>query len=100
MFVKYVTYNTIFDENTLKIGMTCRLNSMDRIDELSNAPVPFHFEVYAMIFSDDTVALEKQLHEQLDKKRVNKVNMCKEFFETTITELETLSPQLSSFAQH
>lgn len=79
-----------FGENKFKIGMTRRLEPMDRIDELSNASVPFRFDVHALIFSDDAVTLEKQLHEQLDEKRVNKVNMRKEFFETTITELEDI----------
>ena len=83
-----------FGEHKFKIGMTRRMEPMDRIDELSNASVPFRFDVHAMIFSDDAVSLEKQLHEELNDKRVNKINMRKEFFETTITELEELVTSL------
>mgnify|MGYP000346874437 FL=1 len=68
-----------FGENVFKIGMTRRLNPQDRIDELGNASVPFRFDVHSFIFSDDAVGLENRLHTVLNNKRVNKVNMRKNF---------------------
>ena len=61
---------------------------MDRVRELSDASVPFSFDVHAMIFSEDAVSLENKLHQILDKHRVNKVNLRKEFFNVTIEEIE------------
>ena len=77
-----------FGENVYKIGMTRRLEPMDRIKELSSASVPFEFDVHAMIFSDDAPALETSLHQTFDKKRVNLVNAHKEFFKVSIDEIE------------
>ena len=42
-----------FGENVYKIGMTRRLDPMERVYELGDASVPFNFDVHAMIFSDD-----------------------------------------------
>lgn len=79
-----------FGDNRFKIGMTRRLEPMDRVRELGDASVPFSFDVHSFIFSDDAVGLEKELHTILDKKRTNKINMRKEFFDITIDELEKL----------
>jgi len=76
-----------FGEDVLKIGMTRRLNPDDRIWELSDASVPFDFDVHAMIKCDDAPALERQLHERFDDLRVNKVNYRKEFFRVPIQQL-------------
>ncbi|MEK4025967.1 GIY-YIG nuclease family protein [Sporosarcina sp. FSL W7-1283] len=77
-----------FGDNMFKVGMTRRLNPQERVDELGSASVPFKFDIHAMIFSNDAVELENQLHQILHKQRVNKVNLRKEFFETTIQELQ------------
>lgn len=77
-----------FGDNVYKIGMTRRLEPMDRIKELSSASVPFEFDVHAMIFSDDAPALETALHQTFDKKRVNLVNSHKEFFKVSLDEIE------------
>lgn len=88
-----------FGENVFKIGMTRRLEPQDRIDELGSASVPFKFDVHSFIFSDDAVGLEHKLHEMLDSKRVNKVNMRKEFFRTTIDELEDIVNNIDPTAE-
>lgn len=88
-----------FGENVFKIGMTRRLNPQDRVDELGNASVPFKFDVHSFIFSDDAVGLENKLHEMLNQKRVNKVNMRKEFFNVTIDELEELVTEIEPTAE-
>ena len=88
-----------FGENVFKIGMTRRLNPQDRIDELGSASVPFRFDVHSFIFSDDAVGLESKLHSILNNKRVNKVNMRKEFFYSTLDELEKLVNELDPTAE-
>lgn len=88
-----------FGENIFKIGMTRRQDPQDRINELSNASVPFKFDVHSFIFSDDAVGLEGKLHEMLNDKRVNKVNLRKEFFQTTIDELEQLVNEIEPTAE-
>ncbi|MEF3310614.1 GIY-YIG nuclease family protein [Paenibacillus sp. GYB004] len=77
-----------FGENMFKIGMTRRLNPLERIDELGDASVPFKFDIHAMVFSDNAVQLEQDLHQILSKNRVNKVNLRKEFFYSDIETLQ------------
>ena len=78
-----------FGEDIFKIGMTRRLEPMDRIKELSSASVPFEFDVHAMIFSTDAPSLETALHQHFEKRSVNKVNLRKEFFKVSINEIES-----------
>ena len=69
-----------FGEHMVKIGLTRRLDPMDRVRELGDASVPFRFDVHAIIFSDDAVTLESDLHNRLADLRVNQVNPRREFF--------------------
>lgn len=57
-----------FGEDVYKIGMTRRLDPMDRIDELGGASVPFNFDVHAMIFTEDAPKLEAALHRAFEEK--------------------------------
>lgn len=82
-----------------KIGMTRRINPQERVDELGDASVPFKFDVHSFIFSDNAVDLETSLHKRLSSKRVNKVNMRKEFFYSTIDELEALVAEIAPTAE-
>ena len=66
-----------FVEDVFKVGMTRRLEPQDRINGLGNASVPFKFDVHSFISSQDAVALESKMHEILNYRRVNKVNMSK-----------------------
>ncbi len=79
-----------FGESTFKVGMTRRLEPQDRVDELGDASVPFKFDVHSFIFSNSARDLENNLHKKLHNKRVNKINLRKEFFNTTIDELEEI----------
>ena len=79
-----------FGEGIYKIGMTRRLDPMERIDELGDASVPFWFDVHALVFSDNAPALEAKLHERFAAGRLNKVNGRKEFFRADITEIESV----------
>ena len=88
-----------FGEKMFKIGMTRRLNPLDRIDELGDASVPFKFDIHAMIFSDNAVGLEQRLHQILENNRVNKINLRKEFFYSDIQELESLVQSIEPTAE-
>ena len=79
-----------FGANIFKIGMTRRIDPQERVNELGSASVPFKFDVHSFIFSEDAVNLENKLHQALNDKRVNKVNLRKEFFYCDIEELEEL----------
>lgn len=88
-----------FGEDVFKIGMTRRLDPQDRINELGSASVPFKFDVHSFIFSDDAVSLENKMHQILNDRRVNKVNLRKEFFKISIDELETLVEEIDPSAE-
>ncbi len=75
-----------FGERMIKVGLTRRLNPLDRIRELSDASVPFNFDVHAMFFSKDAVGIEAAMHERLADRRVNTVNRRREFFYATAAE--------------
>ncbi|MDM0599277.1 DUF4041 domain-containing protein [Clostridium perfringens] len=77
-----------FGKDVYKIGMTRRLEPMDRIDELGDASVPFNFDVHAMIFADDAPKLENALHKAFENKKLNMVNQRMEFFNVTLEEVE------------
>ncbi|RBP61041.1 T5orf172 domain-containing protein [Alkalibaculum bacchi] len=88
-----------FGDQIFKIGMTRRIDPLERINELGSASVPFKFDVHSFVFSDDAVNLENELHNRLNNRRVNKVNMRKEFFNCTIDELENLVLELDPTAE-
>jgi hypothetical protein len=77
-----------FGENIFKIGMTRRLEPLDRIRELGGASVPFKFDVHAMIWSIDAPNLERALHKKFVYSQINKINPRKEFFKIPIFELK------------
>lgn len=77
-----------FGENVFKIGMTRRLEPLDRVRELGDASVPFPFDVHAMIYSEDAPGLETALHKYFVQNQVNKVNPRKEFFRIPIAEIK------------
>ncbi|AOW82978.1 DUF4041 domain-containing protein [Vibrio cholerae] len=77
-----------FGEDVYKIGLTRRLEPMDRVKELGDASVPFPFDVHAMIYTDDAPALETALHREFNSKRVNAVNLRKEFFNVDLASIQ------------
>ncbi|MDN3353184.1 DUF4041 domain-containing protein [Actinomadura sp. DC4] len=84
-----------FGERMVKIGMTRRLDPMDRVRELGDASVPFRFDVHALIFSEDAVGLEARLHNDFADRRVNRVNLRREFFYATPAEVRQLLERLT-----
>lgn len=87
-FVYVISNIGSFGEDVYKIGMTRRLEPMERVKELGDASVPFEFDVHAMIFSEDAPKLENVLHETFRKYQVNKVNNRKEFFKVPLDDIE------------
>ncbi len=79
-----------FGIDIYKIGMTRRLEPMDRVDELGDASVPFRFDVHALVFSDNAPALEAKLHSHFAAGRLNKVNGRKEFFRADLNQIEAV----------
>lgn len=77
-----------FGEDVYKIGVTRRLEPIDRVKELSSASVPFDFDIHAIIFSDDAPKLENTLHKYFRKNEVNKMNTRKEFFKVNLEEIK------------
>lgn len=77
-----------FGEDVFKIGMTRRLEPLDRIRELGDASVPFEFDVHSMIYSEDAPSLERQLHKVFLRMQMNKVNPRKEFFKVTLNDIK------------
>jgi uncharacterized protein YoxC len=84
-----------FGEDVVKIGLTRRLDPADRIRELGDASVPFIFDTHAIIYSDDAPALERALHNEFDKARVNASNYRKEFFRLSLSEVEAAVKRLA-----
>ena len=85
-----------FGPDMVKIGMTRRLDPLDRVRELGDASVPFRYDVHAMVFSDDAVGLETHLHRQLADRRINLVNMRREFFRAHPTEVREILARLDA----
>ncbi len=75
-----------FGEKMVKVGMTRRLDPMDRVRELSDASVPFNFDIHALFFSEDAVGIEAMMHTRLAARRVNLINQRREFFYATPAE--------------
>lgn len=84
-----------FGEDVYKIGLTRRLEPMDRVKELGDASVPFPFDVHAMIYTDDAPALETALHREFNSKRVNAVNLRKEFFNVDLASIQEAVEKLA-----
>lgn len=92
----YVISNVgAFGERMVKIGMTRRLDPMDRVIELGDASVPFRFDVHALIFSEDAVGLERRLHQEFESRRVNRVNLRREFFYVTPADVRAALQRLA-----
>ncbi|MBC7457255.1 MAG: GIY-YIG nuclease family protein, partial [Bdellovibrionaceae bacterium] len=78
----------VLGEDVYKIGMTKRQNPVAYINEMSDNSVPFSYDIHAVIQSDDAVALAKLLHQEFAAKRINKLNMHKDFFKVNLGEIE------------
>jgi hypothetical protein len=93
-----------FGPGIVKIGMTRRLEPMDRVRELGDASVPFGFDVHALFFADDAVGVEHSLHHHFAARRVNRVNLRREYFYVTPAEVKNqlaeIAGNLLEFVEH
>lgn len=103
-YVYVISNRGAFGDNVVKIGLTRRLEPIERIDELGGASVPFRFDVHALFFSEDAVTLETQLHQHFAAARLNHANPRKEFFFATPADVrEVLISKVGSlleFTEH
>jgi hypothetical protein len=77
-------------EKVFKIGMTRRLDPMERIIELGGSSVPFPFDLHAMLYSDNAPELENGLHRLFVQRRLNMVNPRREFYrDVELNEIES-----------
>ncbi|HCF94557.1 MAG TPA: DUF4041 domain-containing protein [Verrucomicrobia bacterium] len=102
-YVYVISNRGAFGDSVIKIGLTRRLEPLDRINELGGASVPFRFDVHALFFSEDAVGLEAELHQHFADRRLNCVNTRKEFFFASPVEvrevLEAKVGNLLEFAE-
>ncbi len=89
-YVYVISNRGALGPNVVKIGLTRRLEPMDRVRELGDASVPFPFDVHAMFFAEDAVTVEADLHRAFAERRVNHVNLRREFFFATPAEVRTV----------
>lgn len=86
-YVYVISNRGAFGEDMVKIGLTRRLEPIERVRELSGASVPFRFDVHTIFFSEDAVTLETELHRHFAARAVNQANPRKEFFFATPSEV-------------
>lgn len=86
-----------FGEGVYKIGMTRRVNPIDRVHELGDASVPFRFDVHAMIYTEDAPGLESALHRKFNDRRINLDNYKKEFFRVPLEEIRSEVERMGIF---
>lgn len=103
-YVYVISNRGAFGDRVVKIGLTRRLEPLDRINELGDASVPFRYDVHAIYFSEDAVRLESELHEHFASRRMNWVNNRREFFFATPSEVRSVLAEklgnLLEFAEH
>jgi hypothetical protein len=83
-----------FGEGVVKIGMTRRLEPMDRVNELGDASVPFKFDVHTLTFVGDAPEIERKLHQKFNDRRVNADNYRKEFFRVSLQQVTEAMEEL------
>lgn len=99
-YVYVISNRGAFGPNVVKIGLTRRLEPLDRVAELGGASVPFHFDVHALFFSEDAVSLENALHQRFAERAVNQMSHRKEFFFATPVEVrEALAEQVGNLLE-
>lgn len=89
-YVYVISNRGAFGRDVVKIGLTRRLEPLDRVHELGGASVPFRFDVHTIYFSEDAVSLETELHRHFASRALNQANPRKEFFFATPAEVRAV----------
>jgi hypothetical protein len=89
-YVYVISNRGAFGAHVVKIGLTRRLQPLDRVYELGDASVPFRFDVHCLFFSEDAVTLEAELHQHFANRRVNHVNLRREYFFASPAEVRAV----------
>ncbi len=89
-YVYVISNRGAFGENVVKIGLTRRLEPLERVNELGDASVPFRFDVHALFFSEDAVSIESELHQHFAARRLNHANLRKEYFFASPAEVRSV----------
>lgn len=92
-YVYVISNRGAFGSGVVKIGLTRRLEPLERINELGGASVPFRFDVHVLYFSEDAVTLENELHAHFADRALNRANVRKEFFFATPAEVRAVLEQ-------
>lgn len=99
-YVYVISNRGAFGADVVKIGLTRRLEPLDRVNELGGASVPFRFDVHGLFFSEDAVTLEAELHQHFAAQRLNHANARKEFFFASPSEVHSvLSSKVGSLLE-
>ena len=99
-YVYVISNRGAFGANVVKIGLTRRLEPLNRVDELGGASVPFRFDVHGLFFSEDAVTLETELHNYFANRRLNHANARKEFFFASPSEVrEVLKSKMGNLLE-
>jgi Domain of unknown function (DUF4041)/T5orf172 domain len=99
-YVYIISNRGAFGANVVKIGLTRRLEPLDRVHELGDASVPFHYDVHGLFFSEDAVTIETELHRHFADRKVNHINLRKEFFFASPAEVrEVLMSKIGSLLE-
>lgn len=99
-YVYIISNQGAFGPNVVKIGLTRRLEPLERVDELGDASVPFRYDVHCLFFSEDAVSLESELHQHFADRKLNHVNLRKEFFFASPAEVrEVLKLKVGSLLE-
>lgn len=99
-YVYVISNRGAFGPGVVKIGLTRRLEPLDRVAELGDASVPFRFDVHALYFSEDAVTLEYELHAAFAARTLNKANPRKEFFFASPAEVrEVLADKVGNLVE-
>jgi hypothetical protein len=100
-YVYVISNRGAFGPDVVKIGMTRRLDPMDRVRELGSASVPFPFDVHALYFAGDAVTLESRLHAVFGERRLNHANLRREYFFATAAEVrDALAAEVGNLLEY
>lgn len=87
----YVLSNVgAFGPDVVRIGLTRRLDPLDRVRDLDNGSVPFPFDWHALVYATDAITLYAEVTERLADRVVNRTAPERGFYRATPGEVRRL----------